>query len=516
MKNVEVARDRIIRSILNNERVAIFSDVDVDGCSSAAIIHNYLRNFIGGKVSFFHSQRSSGHGISTAMSLVPSNVDLLIIVDSSSSEENECKALKQSDIDIVILDHHPMETDNSFAILVNPQQTEDCYPNKSISGSVVAWKTIQAVDDKLNTKYSEDFFDLAALGLLGDQMSMLDLENRFIVREGLEKKNIKNTGLRSLISVFGKDVSNLSATDMLYNVIPAINSACRLDKIEIALSLLTEDDPEIAKKLALKLLELNQDRKKVQSQHLKRLEKYSNLTDKCLIIIDNTIGAGYRGLLAGDLSNKYKKHVIIASDAGENSYKGSLRAYNNFPFKSFVAERIHCLQVAGHESAAGITFKKDDLEFIQKALNEQLPDCGTDNELEYILELNLDDITERLIDDVEEFYRINGNGFGVGLFKINNVFILDREVIGRDQNTLKLSVCPSNYAERNKGWGYDSIDPTHTLLKFRTKEDYITDHYIYKDVSIIGTLNMNVWKNQRTGKVKKTKQVLIEDFRLVF
>lgn len=512
LKNIDLAVKRIIKAIQNKERIGIFPDPDSDGVNSGAIIYNYLKNFVDeDNLVIFHGQRSWGHGINTAMHLVPKDISLLIIVDSSSNDAEEMKLLNQAGIDIVTIDHHLIEDENPYCILVNPQQKDCQYPNKNSSGAVITWKVITAIDNELKTNYNKECIDLVAIGLLGDQMNMLqEYENRYIVNEGL--KNIRNKGIKTLLSFMGKDANNLSSTSVLFSIVPAINSACRLDCMEIALKLLIEEDPKICKELAQEVIKLNDKRKKEQNKFKELLINQIKQEDKCSIIIGD-VHAGYRGLIAGEFADKFKKPVIVVSEMDDGTYKGSYRS-NDFDLKSVLNSIPEIEYAAGHNSAGGVGFKRENLKSIQAYLNENLPDFERDC-LEYVLEFDIDEINEQLIKEVEEFYRVNGNGFNVGLFKINNVFILDKQILGKENNTIKLGVCSSKYAYKHKSWGYDSLDPTHYLMKFRTTEDYISDKYLYKEVQVIGQLNLNVWTSI-TGKTTKTKQIFMEDFKLVY
>lgn len=510
LKNIDLARDRILKAIHRNERISIFADVDNDGICSASIMFNYLRLHTD-NVSYFCNQRSEGHGLANSLHLVPKNTNLLIVVDSSSNDTEQCKILKSKGIDIIILDHHVIEQQNPYCILVNPQACD--YPNKSISGSVVAWKMCKELDEAFDINLSDDFVDLAAIGLLGDQMNILEYENRYIVQYGL--RNIRNKGIKALISEFGKEKNKLSSTDVLFNIAPALNSACRLDRIEIALSLLTEEDPKKVKKLAREVIELNNERKIAQARYYNELVNQLNENDKCVVVINNSIGAGYRGLLAGDLFNKVKRPVMVLSESDDGTYKGSYRS-GDYNLKAVLNSIPQVIYAAGHTNAGGVSFKKDDLIHVQKQLNDLLPSFNEKQKcLEYVLEFDIEEITEDLIRDIEEFYQINGNGFDIGLFKINNVFILDKQVLGRDRNTIKLGVCSAKIAKKHESWGYDSLDPSHYLMKFRTSTGYIGDECIHKEVSVLGTLNLNIYKNQRTGKLTKTKQIFIEDYKLI-
>jgi single-stranded-DNA-specific exonuclease len=507
------ARNRIIHAVNNSEKISIFSDPDNDGICATAIMYNYLRNFTE-NITYFYNQRSASHGINTSMHLVPEDTELLIIVDSSSNDTEECKILKLNGINTVVLDHHPIEQENPYCILVNPQQNGCDYPNKNISGSVVSLKMCKALDEQLGTEYSSNFYDLAAIGLLGDQMNMLECENRFIVQEGLG--NITTKGIKALLSALGLDKDNLSSTNILYSISPCLNAACRLDQIEIALSLLTEENPKIYKQLAHDIVQLNEKRKIEQSKYYKLLIDSINSSDKCSIVIENSIGAGYRGLLAGDFSNEFKRSVMILSEDEDDTYYGSYRSYNGYDLKSILNSIPEVLMTAGHPPAGGIRFKRSDLDKVQSYLNEHLPSLDRENHLEYVLEFDLEEVNEQLIKDIESFYRLNGNGFDVGLFRIANCFVLDKKILGKEKNTVKVDICSAKLASKYKNWGYDSLEPTHCLMKFRTNPDYFKDRYLYKQIDVVGSLNLNTWKNPNTGKTKTTKQIFIEDFGLVY
>ncbi|MFL1672649.1 DHH family phosphoesterase [Paenibacillus dendritiformis] len=501
LKNIEHASTRIRKAIHNNERISIFGDPDSDGVNATVIMYNYLNHFTN-NVGYFHNQRSTGHGINTSKHLVPEDIDLLIIVDSSSNDVEETKEIASRGIDVIILDHHLVDTVNPYCILVNPQQGGCAYPNKHISGAVVAWKMCQVLDIEFNTKYSEELIDLAAIGLLGDQMNMLEYENRYIVKQGLS--NIKNRGVKALLSAFNKEKNKISSTDILYTIVPCLNSTCRLDVMELALSLMIEENPKNIQRLIQDTLKLNEKRKAVQAKHYNELVGLINKDDKCSILINNSVGAGYRGLLAGDLSKVFKKPIMVLAEAENDTYKGSFRS-NGYDLKALLNSFPEVISAVGHPQAGGVTFKRKHLNRIQQLLNNQLP--TQDDYLEYVLELDLAEIDEDTINSIEDFFKWSGNGFEQGKFKIKDIFILDKRVIGKENNTIKLDCC---YSKRISNY------PTHALMKFKTHSDYFSDKLISKEIEAVGTLNLNVYTNPRTGKTTKTKQIFVEDYHLVF
>lgn len=94
LKNIIPLTEAIQDAIENGKMITIFADNDPDGICSTAIMYNYIKKFTK-KVQYFHAQRSDGHGIEIAKHLVPSDTELLIIVDSSSNDVEACKELSE-------------------------------------------------------------------------------------------------------------------------------------------------------------------------------------------------------------------------------------------------------------------------------------------------------------------------------------------------------------------------------------------------------------------------------------
>ena len=66
-------------------------------------------------------------------------------------------------------------------ILVNNQLSKN-YPNKDLSGAGMAFQFCRAMDYYLDKDFAFKFIDLAAVGVCGDMMSGLEIENQFLWR----------------------------------------------------------------------------------------------------------------------------------------------------------------------------------------------------------------------------------------------------------------------------------------------------------------------------------------------
>lgn len=195
IKNIEIASNRIIRAIKNNENIVVAFDPDADGLTATTTMIRYLRNYTY-NIDFIFGERNDGHGIHEMTKIIKSkneetneqeiieskrneqalenitkikNSDLLILVDSSTNDVDTCKQIVEATgIDIIIIDHHAIEKENPYVILVNPQQDDDEYPNKQLSGAGVVFKTIQVMEDTLGKVDPFQYIDLVAVGMYSD------------------------------------------------------------------------------------------------------------------------------------------------------------------------------------------------------------------------------------------------------------------------------------------------------------------------------------------------------------
>lgn len=81
------------------------------------------------------------------MELIPPNTTLVIAPDSSSNDYDIHKALNDSGIDVIVLDHHHADKVSEYACVVNNQLCD--YPTKSLSGVGIVYKFCQYLDQVL-------------------------------------------------------------------------------------------------------------------------------------------------------------------------------------------------------------------------------------------------------------------------------------------------------------------------------------------------------------------------------
>ena len=331
LSNMELAVEKIVNAINNKLIVGIYGDIDTDGVTSLTIKYKYLTDCGLNPIILYH-QRNKGHGV--IVDNVPKNLDLLIIVDSSSNSVEECKELSK-DMDVVILDHHNIEKDNPYAIVVNPQCNN--YPNKNLSGAGVVYQTCKAIDEEMLTFYADNYIDICAVGLVGDMMDVSDPETRALIQKGLLKiHNNCDKSLKAILKHLKKEYKP-NATTIAFYLVPFINSIIRLGKIEDIIEILTTEDEKRLKVLIKTCGGMNDKRKVLQAEIVEKIESIINLDHKIIIVDVTELGANttLNGLIAQNVAQKYQRPTLVVSlDKETGTLGGSGRGYGNeFDFK---------------------------------------------------------------------------------------------------------------------------------------------------------------------------------------
>ncbi|SEN43997.1 single-stranded-DNA-specific exonuclease RecJ [Paenibacillus sophorae] len=451
------------------------------------------------KVTLEFVERSAGHGTEYIIDQVPEDIDLYIAVDSSSNDVEEMKLLSEKGIDCLIIDHHEITHANPYATIVNPQQSDCKYPNKNASGGLLVWKVCSVLDDIMNTYYSIKYVDMAGFSVAADMMSMTEPENRFFFKNSL--KNVQHEGFKQLFTALGKDINNLYANDFVYGLSPAVTAATRDDKIILAKDFMMcdENGPNL-KGIVKQLVEVNEKRKNVQREALQRLKPTVDTRNKCVICYDPTIGKGYNGLVAQDLSKHFNRPAIVLGNGkSDDIYAGSFRGYDEFPMMSLLSTCKNALYAAGHEGAGGTATNKNNLGNLQEELNQILANTSFDDTQYYDLEFNINELNEKLILHICNFYRVSGRNFKDGKFLIKGIFVDDRILRGKNKDTLEVK-----------------INENLKLMKFKIDEEYYNNFPVFSEIEVLGNLNMNYWKFYKPRfRIEKTMQVLIDDYRII-
>ena len=234
---------------------------------------------------------------------------------------------------------------------------------------------------------------LVALAAIADIMPLKN-ENRLFIRNGIEsiKKDGPRPGLAELFCQLKINTEALTAVDISWTVTPALNAAGRLGQADVALDLLICEDPKKRNELAVKINNLNDQRKElVNSAYWKIKEKVETSIienqNKLCVITDEEIHPGITGNLAGKLMQEKNIPVIIIT-LSDGVYKGSMRSCRGFITTPFLASfGDFFINYGGHNAAAGFSFESDRLELFNKKIKELLSSINLEEEN---LDINID------------------------------------------------------------------------------------------------------------------------------
>ncbi|MBO4628707.1 MAG: single-stranded-DNA-specific exonuclease RecJ [Treponema sp.] len=234
---------------------------------------------------------------------------------------------------------------------------------------------------------------LVALAAIADIMPLKD-ENRLFIKNGLDsiKTNGPRPGLAELFCQLKINTESLNAVDISWTVTPALNAAGRLGQADVALELLLCEDPKKRNELAVKIYELNEQRKDLVNKAAWKIKDttQTNIEEndgKLCVIIDEDIHPGITGNLAGRIMQEKNVPAIIITQQ-DGVYKGSMRSCRGFITTSFLASfGDFFINFGGHNAAAGFSFNADRLELFNKKVKELLPSINLEEEN---LDINID------------------------------------------------------------------------------------------------------------------------------
>ena len=303
-----------------------------------------------------------------------------------------------------------------------------------------------------NSEANERDLQLVALAALADIMPLKN-ENRIFIRHGIASMNKGKAreGLKELLAAQGLLGKRLTATDLSWNINPALNATGRLGQPEIGLELFLEKNAEKRTQIAKKIIEMNNERKELGNKgwdfaSLQAKESIQKYGGKLCVIIDSSgeqkIHRGVSGTIAGKLVNIYDIPSMAITFVDDNAI-GSMRSCRGFEVLSLL-DKMSDLFVSygGHAYAAGFTFKKDRLQDFFAALDKFAPQIElSSSESEQInidAEIPPDYLKPDLLAIVDDFEPY-GEGNRELTFMSKNLRIADTMTIGKEQQHLKLT-----------------------------------------------------------------------------
>lgn len=416
------AVDRVCQAIRDQENILIYGDNDVDGMTGTTLLTEFLQD-IGANVFFYVSNRGTLRQSLIVEALeyaLMNECKLLITVDCGITAAAEIAKVIEKNVDVIITDHHePTDKIPHCIATLNPKLVKNPYPNRDLTGVGVAFKLAHGVTNQLTAEGKippkkidlKRYLDLVALGTISDMGSLLDTENRILVRYGLRQlRKGKRMGLSKLFSICDVDLNDLSTFTIASKIAPRLNSLGRIDDPRKGVQMLLVKNAELAEKMALELDLNNIERQKIERTMSLDVDStlHENpkiLQDRAIVMVSDKWHPGVIAIISTRISKQYNRPtVMIAVDKGIG--KGSVRSIREFPLLSTLKECSDILlNFGGHDFAAGLTLKEENIEEFKKrfvaAANRQLKEADVMNKLPLDSEINFSDLSFDFMESVK-------------------------------------------------------------------------------------------------------------------
>lgn len=542
LKNVRLAAVLYKRIVLNDKppysRVLIVVDSDNDGYTSAAIIYQYTKRLNCNCQVDYWLHEGKQHGLQDHIDrLMEENYeyDLIILPDSSSNDAHYHDMLDTIGTPCLILDHHLTDVKlSNNAVVVNNQLSPN-YKNKDLTGAGVVYQFCRVVDAMTGHDWADDYMDLAAWGIIGDMGSMLEMENRYIVETGLSEPYIKNDFFKCLLdkqgySITGKAspswkdiVAKANAISVAFYIVPMVNAMIRVGTMEekerlfmafIDGSTMVPCNKRGAKgtmervdiESARECSNAKNKQNKMKETAVDRLEakifKHDLLENKVLFVRleeDDVFPSEMNGLIAMQLSARFKKPTIVARLNNQGFDRGSARGMNQSElkdFKQFLSDSGFFEYAQGHANAFGISIPDSRLRDFHEYANKALAniDFGENAyDVNFERAANAEDLAQ-LVVEIGKAEPIWGQNNPAPLVHVYNMKVnpSNIRIMGTNADTLKIEVNGIPY------------------LKFHAKEliEEIKQYTEPFEMEIVGKPNLNEWM----GRV--SPQIFIEDYEI--
>lgn len=461
MKDMEKAVEILITKITEKKHIRIIGDYDIDGVCSTYILTDGLEA-AGAVVSMDIPDRiKDGYGINEHLidKAWQDGVDTIVTCDNGIAAIEQIAYAKELGMTVIVTDHHEipyeeMEQGRRFLRVnadatINPKQPDCGYPYKLLCGGAVAYKLIQALYARLGRIPDqagiilEKYIVFAAIATIGDVVDLTG-ENRILAKLGLNRiAGTDNNGLLALAEANALDLNHITSYHIGFVLGPCLNAGGRLETAKLSFGLFYEKDPSRAAETAKRLKELNDKRKEYTEEGvelaLQECEKYRE--DKILVLYLPQVHESIAGIIAGRVREKLWKPVIILTRAEEGA-KGSARSIEGCNiFEELTGCRELLDRFGGHEMAAGLSLKEENIEKLRTMLNHKtaltdedlIPKVWIDTRLPF--EYITNDFVEEL-SLLEPF----GKGNEKPVFAEKDVSIAGIRIIGKNKDSLKLTL----------------------------------------------------------------------------
>lgn len=454
MNDMQQAVDRLNLAMGRKERIMVYGDYDVDGCTAVALVYKFLRQYYSNIDYYIPDRYDEGYGISRkgVEFAAETGVGLIIVLDCGIKAIEEIAYAKELGIDFIICDHHVPDDELPCAVaILNPKRKDNHYPYTDLSGCGVGFKFMQAfaLNNGIEFNKLNQLLDLCAVSIASDIVPVMG-ENRILAYHGLRCLNSNpGIGLQAIVEVCGLADRELTMNDIIFKIGPRINASGRMQNGKEAVELLVEKDYAAALEKAGRINLYNEARKDLDKQMteeaMEQVKDLPGLDERRSIVIYNEAWhKGVIGIVASRLTEQYYRPAVVLTRS-EGMATGSARSVSGFDVYKAVQSCEDLLEnFGGHTYAAGLTMPVENVEEFSRRfenyVTEHILDEQTEATLEINAELDFKDVTFRFYQQLRRFAPF-GPCNPKPVFCTRRVYDYGTsKVVGRGQEHIKLEL----------------------------------------------------------------------------
>lgn len=414
--DMDKAVERLNKALGRKERIMVYGDYDVDGCTAVALVYKFLQQYYSNIDYYIPDRYEEGYGVSVKGIdyAYESGVKLIIVLDCGIKAVDEIAYAKEKGIDFIICDHHvPDEILPPAVAILNAKRFDSTYPYPHLSGCGVGFKFMQAFAQSNGIEFSQliPLLDLCAVSIASDIVPIMG-ENRILAYHGLRQLNANpSIGLKAIIDVCGLSERELTISDIIFKIGPRINASGRIQNGKEAVALLVEKDYQTAHEMAEQINRYNDMRKDLDKSMteeansiVEKLDKQSE--QRSIVIYNEEWHKGVIGIVASRLTEIYYRPSVVLTRT-DNLATGSARSVSGFDvYKAIESCRDLLENFGGHTYAAGLSLREENLEafterFLKIASEEIIPEQMIPQiDIDAILDLK--EINQKFVNDLKK------------------------------------------------------------------------------------------------------------------
>ena len=495
MNDMDVAVDRLNDAMGRKERIMVYGDYDVDGCTAVALVYRFLQQFYSNIEYYIPDRYEEGYGISQKGldHAAEAGVKLVIILDCGIKAIDEIARAKEMGIDFIICDHHVPDDELPCAVaILNPKRQDSTYPFKDLCGCGVGFKFMQAFAKNNGIPFSQliPLLDFCAVSIAADMVQVMG-ENRILAFHGLKQLNQSpSVGLKAIIEISGLTGRDITMSDIIFKIGPRINASGRVQNGTETVDLLVEKDFKRALEAAIHINEYNEQRKDIDKQMseeanqiVERLESQEH--QPAIVLYSEGWKKGVVGIVASRLTEMYYRPTVVLS-CQDGIATGSARSVAGYDIYDAIKSCRDLLEnFGGHTYAVGLSLRTENIPEFRRRFQEYVSTHIMPEQTEATLDIeaviDFRDVTKKLHNDLKKLAP-HGPDNPKPLFCTRNVYDYGTsKVVGRQQEHIKLELVDSRSSNVMNGIAFGQSAAARYIKSKRSFDIvYTIEENIYK------------------------------------